>query len=158
MKNNFLALSALLCIVAVGSCKKEEPAKFNKEEQAKLDRSAIELYLADNNLVTTEHPSGIFYVIETPGTGGHPPLSATVTVRYKGYYLDGTVFDQTPGTDTRAFPLRNLIEGWQIGIPLLQKGGKGLFFIPSALGYGNNPPPGVRSNAVLAFEIELVDF
>lgn len=150
MKNSFLALSVLLCIVAVGSCK--------KEDQAKLDRSAIEKYVADNNLSATEHPSGIFYVIETPGAGGHPVLSDTVTVRYKGYYLDGTVFDQTPGTDTSVFPLRNLIEGWQIAIPLLQKDGKGLFLIPSSLGYGSNPPPGVRANAVLAFEIELVNF
>jgi len=150
MKNSSLAFVALLTLALVGACK--------KEDQTKLDRSAIEQYIADNNLTATEHESGIFYIIETPGTGGSPTLSATVTVRYKGYYLDGVVFDQTPGTETRSFPLGNLIRGWQIAIPLLEKGGKGLFLIPSALGYGSTPPPGVRANAVLAFEIELVDF
>ena len=150
MKNSSLAFVALLALALVGACK--------KEDQTKLDRAAIEQYLADNNLTATEHESGIFYVIETPGTGGSPTLSSNVEVRYKGYYLDGVVFDQTPGTETRTFRLGGLIQGWQIAIPLLEKGGKGFFLIPSALAYGSTPPPGVRANAVLAFEIELVDF
>lgn len=130
----------------------------HKEDQALLDRQAIEKYLLDNNLTATEHSSGIFYIIETPGTGGSPTLDSEVRVKYKGYYLDGVVFDETTGSQTVKFHLGDLIEGWQIAIPLLQKGGKGTFLIPSALAYGANPPAGVRANAVMAFEIELVDF
>jgi FKBP-type peptidyl-prolyl cis-trans isomerase FkpA len=150
MKNIPFALAVLFFLTFAGACK--------KEDQAKLDREAIENYLTDNSLTATEHSSGIFHIISVPGAGGSPTLNSTVTVKYKGYYLDGVVFDETTGSNTATFPLRNLIEGWQIAIPLLQKGGKGTFFIPSALGYGSTPPPGVRANAVLAFEIELVDF
>lgn len=147
----FLFLGAALLILGFsGSC--------NKDDQAETDRKAIEQYLADHNLTAEVHESGIHYIIDTPGSGGSPTLASTVTVKYKGYYLDGVVFDETSGSNTAKFPLANLIEGWKIGIPLLHKGGKGLFLIPSGLGYGAYPPFGVRANAVLVFEIELVDF
>lgn len=151
MKNVLPALTAFVVLALL-------TAGCGKEEQAKFDRDAILKYLDDNSLTATEHDSGIFYIIETPGTGGSPSLSSTITFKYKGYYLDGVVFDQTTGNNTATYPLSNLIQGWQIAIPLLQKGGKGKFFIPSTLGYGPNPPFGVRANAVLVFEIELVDF
>lgn len=133
-------------------------AACNKDDQADIDRKAIEQYLAANNLTATEHPSGIFYIIETPGSGGSPTVQSTITFRYKGYYLDGLVFDETTGGNTATYKLSDLIEGWQIAIPLLQKGGKGTFLIPSGLAYGPYPPQGVRPNAPMVFEIELVEF
>jgi len=152
MKNVVSALTAfvMLALLAAG-CGKEE-------DQAKFDRDAILKYLTDHSLTATEHDSGIFHIIETPGTGGSPSPSSTITFKYKGYYLDGVVFDQTTGNNTATYRLDELIQGWQIAMPLLQKGGKGTFFIPSALGYGPNPPFGIRANSVLVFEIELVDF
>ena len=150
MKNMLLLSAAFLAIALSPAC--------NKDDQDEKDRQAILQYLADHNLSATEHSSGIFYLIDTPGSGGSPSPAAQVTVRYKGYYLDDIVFDQTQGTETIKFNLGQLIEGWQIAIPLLQKGGKGFFLIPSGLAYGPNPPFGVRENAPMAFEIELVDF
>ena len=149
-KNTLLLGAALLAIAFSTAC--------NKDDQAEFDRKVIQEYIASNNLTATEHSSGIFYVIETPGSGGNPTLDNEVTVKYKGFYLDGVVFDQTTGSATAKFRLGDLIQGWQIAIPLLQKGGKGTFLIPSALAYGPNPPFGVRANAALAFEIELIDF
>ncbi|NUO03046.1 MAG: FKBP-type peptidyl-prolyl cis-trans isomerase [Saprospiraceae bacterium] len=128
------------------------------EDQGEIDRAIIQKYIADNSLTATEHESGMFYVITVPGSGGSPTLASTVKVKYRGYFTDNTTFDQTTGSNTIEFPLSNLIEGWQIAIPLLQKGGKGTFLLPSALGYGSNPPPGIPANAVLIFDIELVDF
>lgn len=150
MKNMFLLAAAFLAVALSPAC--------NKDDQADLDRQAIQQYLADHNLTATEHSSGIFYIINTPGSGGSPSSTADVTVRYKGYYLDDIVFDQTQGTETAKFNLGGLIEGWKIAVPLLQRGGKGFFLIPSGLAYGPNPPFGVRANAPMAFEIELVDF
>ena len=148
MKNNLL-LFAVLCLF-MSACNN------NDEEDAEPENVRIEKYVAANNLSTTIHPSGIHYIITTTGTGTNPTANATVTVKYKGYFLNGNVFDQsTAGIE---FPLKNLIQGWQIAIPLLNKGGKGTFIMPSALCYGSNPPRGIPANEVLAFEIELVDF
>jgi len=130
------------------------------EDQGEIDRNIILKYIADNNLTAIEHESGLFHVITVPGTGGSPTLSSTIEVNYKGYFTDKAVFDEgsLPTASSGPITLQQLIEGWQIGLPLLQKGGEGTFLIPSALGYGSNPPPGIPRNAVLIFEIELVDF
>jgi FKBP-type peptidyl-prolyl cis-trans isomerase len=118
----------------------------------------IEGYLTDNNLTATATPSGLYYNITQEGSGGHPNLQSTVTVKYKGYRLNGKVFDETIGNNTATFPLKNLILGWQEGIPLLKKGGKGTFFVPSNLGYGGQRIGDIPANSVLIFDIELVNF
>lgn len=135
------------------SCKKDE-------DQTIIDEEIILAYLHDNDLEAeaTKDASGMYYIIYNEGTGGHPTTSSTVEVKYKGYLTDGKVFDQTPGSSTVSFPLTNLIEGWKIGIPMLQKGGNGLFLLPSALGYGSANQSEIPSNSVLIFEITLVDF
>ena len=142
-----LSLSTLSCLKDV-----------SPEEQLEIDIQKIKDYLAANNLTATETTSGLHYIITQEGTGGNPTLSSNVTVKYKGYLLDGMVFDQTSGSATATFPLANLIEAWQEGIPLLKKGGKGTFFSPSALAYGPNGVSGIPGNSVLIFEIELVNF
>jgi FKBP-type peptidyl-prolyl cis-trans isomerase FkpA len=133
------------------------PDPISAEERLASDIKKIEDYLTKNNLTAESTESGLHYIIEVEGTGGHPNLDSEVTVNYKGYFTDDDVFDQTSGTPI-SFPLRNVIVGWQEGIPLFKKGGKGKLFLPSRLGYGASPPPGIPSNAVLIFDVELVDF
>jgi len=129
-----------------------------QKDYLKIDRKLILEHLADNGITAQEHESGIFYIITTEGTGNHPTLSSNVTVKYRGKLLNGNVFDETVGNETITFPLQSLIEGWQIAIPLLKKGGKGTFWIPSTLGYGDAALPGIPKNSVLVFDIELVNF
>jgi FKBP-type peptidyl-prolyl cis-trans isomerase FkpA/FKBP-type peptidyl-prolyl cis-trans isomerase FklB len=50
-----------------------------------------------------------------------------------------------------------LIKGWQIGIPLMKKGGKATFYVPSELGYGGNDMGAIPPNSILIFDIELID-
>ena len=132
--------------------------KNDGPDQRVIDQELIEEYLAANQLAAERHSSGLYYIIEEPGSGGSPNVNSEVLVRYKGYLLDGTVFDQTTGTDARMFFLFQVIRGWQIGIPLLKKGGKGMFFIPSGLAYGPAERVGIPANSVLIFETELVNF
>ncbi len=128
--------------------------------QFEKDIEKIEDYLASNNLTATQHSSGIFYNIEEEGSGGSPSAFATVIVKYKGTLLDGYVFDETVGNKTSRFELYNTVRGFGTGIQLLQRGGKGTIYIPSGLGYGRFPPENgdIPKNAVLIFEVELVDF
>jgi len=151
----FTVFAAVLFITAMlfAACKKDD-------DQAIVDDEIILEYLKVNNLTdsVTKDASGIYYQIFNLGSGGSPTISDTVEVKYKGYLTDGYVFDKTTGNATVSFPLNQLIKGWQIGIPKLQKGGSGLFIIPSALGYGKTNLTGIPANSVLIFEITLVDF
>lgn len=127
--------------------------------QAENDDEVIRKYLADNNLTAEKHSSGMYYIILEPGTGDNALPNSVVTVKYKGYFTDKKVFDETKNDAVAQFPLSNLIEGWKIGVPLLKKGGKGIFLLPSKLGYGTSGSAGgVPANTVIIFDIELVSF
>jgi len=134
---SFLALSAIVIFSLFNSCKKEttNPADTNRAE--------IEQYVADNNLNGQFTNSGLYYVVEVPGTANHPNMNSNITVSYKGYHLDGTVLDQ--GDFFTAY-LYNLIRGWQEGIPYIGEGGRIKLVIPSYMAY---------KNGVLVFDVTL---
>ena len=147
-------LGALLCATLLPACIKDG---FDPEKQHTDDVKAIQNYLSDKNLNAQSTASGLHYIIEVEGQDGHPSLQDSVEVTYKGYYLDGTVFDESKNGPI-VFKLSRVIAGWQEGIQLFKKGGQGKLFLPSNLAYGPNPPPGVRANAVMAFDVTLLDF
>ncbi len=128
------------------------------DDQNDKDRKLIEDYLLENNLEAEVTSEGLYYIIDEPGTSEMPNINNTVEAHYRGYYIDEFLFDES-GQNPATFPLSNVIQGWQIGIPLFGKGGKGKLLIPSVLGYGSNPPsPTIRKDAILIFDIELVNF
>jgi len=49
----------------------------------------------------------------------------------------------------------NAIPGWHDGIPLLNKGGKGILFVPGSLAYGQDGPAGPF--ATLVFDVEILN-
>jgi FKBP-type peptidyl-prolyl cis-trans isomerase FkpA len=151
---NKVFIFLLPVVLMLSSCLEKE---LSQEEQLTEDIKKIGQYLKDNNLTAKSTPTGLHYVIQTEGSGVSPTLNSTVTVFYKGYYLDGKVFDESLKQSV-SFPLRNLILGWQEGLQLFKKGTKGILLVPSALGYGSFPPSGIRKNAVLVFDLELVNF
>lgn len=103
------------------------------------------------------HNEGVYYTIMREGTGRPVYLTDTVEVYYKGYLLnDGSIFDQTLSNPAR-FPLRRLIRGWQIGVPLCKTGGKIKLVIPSGLAYSiRTRAAKIPPNSILVFEIEVV--
>lgn len=128
------------------------------KDNIKTDKEDIEAYLAKNNIDATEQESGIYYASIEEGTGDSPNVLSNVEVTYKGSYLDDFIFDQTENGQTATFSLQGVIPGFREGILLMKKGGKAKIFIPSRLGYGSNPPGSVRKDAILIFDVELIDF
>lgn len=147
MKFSPLILLVMVLVSCAGS----------KTNQAEIDDQVITTYLSGKNLTATKDISGLYYVMTVAGTGTSPLATSTVEVKYKGSLVNGTVFDQTATDKTFTYALSGLIKGWQIGIPLMKKGGKATFYIPSALGYGSSATGPIPANSVLIFEIELID-
>ena len=151
--------SALLILVATllfVSCGKEKGCtNVNPADED----AAMQAYMTANGINGTKHTSGLYYEIITPGGSSHPVSTSRVYVRYVGKKFDGTVFDSQTAAANTGFVLYNLIAGWQIGIPLIGKGGKILLVIPSALAYGcTGAGDDIPANTPLYFEIELADF
>lgn len=130
---------------------------LKKNNQAETDDQIIQNYLTANKLSAVKDASGLYYIMTVTGTDVSPTASSTVEVKYKGMLVNGTVFDQTATDKTFTYALSGLIRGWQIGIPLMKKGGKATFLIPSALGYGSLATGPIPANSVLIFDIELID-
>ena len=145
---NLIAL--ILILLTVSSCKKTPTV-----DQAKVDDDIIKNYISSNGLNATATGSGLYYVIKTVGTGANPTANSTVNVVYKGYFTNGSVFDQS-SVSGASLSLASVIAGWQEGIPYFKKGGgKGILLIPSALGYGSQGSGSIPANSVIIFDITL---
>jgi peptidylprolyl isomerase len=96
----------------------------------------------------------------TVGTGPAVAAGGTVTAQYVGIgAASGKEFDSSWSRGKPAtFPLANVIEGWQKGIPGMKEGGRRLLVIPGAQGYGANPPSGsgIQADETLVFVVDVV--
>ena len=133
-------------------------AQRAKAQAADLEkaRSAGEAYLAANakkpGVTTTD--SGLQYKVVTRGTGATPTASDTVTVHYRGTFVDGNEFDSSHKRGQPAtFPVGGVIPGWTEALQLMPVGSKFELAIPSDLAYGTQGP---LAGQVLLFEVELL--
>lgn len=137
----------------------QERQKEMKVQAEKNMGSAAE-FMAKNKIAegikTTA--SGLQYRINEAGSGASPKGNDIVVVNYKGTLTDGTEFDSSYKRNQPAeFPLNGVIKGWTEGLQLMKKGGKATFYIPPELGYGDRARAPIPPNAVLIFEVELLD-
>nr|MBC7613032.1 FKBP-type peptidyl-prolyl cis-trans isomerase [Pseudopedobacter sp.] len=155
MKKYFLLL--FIAAVSLSSCIKggNDPYK-DAQDQLVKDEVIIKKFIADNNIPAVRHESGVYYQIIEPGSGNYnyTTNSPTITAKYAGRFLSGNSFDSS---NAATIPLSNVISGWKIGIPLIQKGGKIRLIIPSGYAYGPNANGKIPGNSILDFDIELLD-
>lgn len=146
-------LISLLTILLLFSCSLDDvdiPEDYIAQNEAE-----ILAYLDDNSLTAQKSPSGLYYIISTEGTGVQPSITDNVTVAYKGYFIDGQIFDQSDENGI-SFNLGQVIAGWTEGITYFKEGGEGILLIPSHLAYGNTGRPGIPPGSVLVFDISLL--
>jgi FKBP-type peptidyl-prolyl cis-trans isomerase FkpA len=114
-------------------------------------RALMAAFCNNNGIKYTVHPSGILYEITAAGDTAKPNLCTSITMTYKGKLMTGIQFDA--GTIT--YPLKDLIVGWQIAVPMIGKGGKIKMVIPSSLAYGANAVGTIPPNSPLYFEMSI---
>ncbi len=142
--------------------------------QLKKDARKIDAYLAEKKIKADTLPSGVRYVITTPGTGETAKSGQTVSVNYVGYVLNGKYFDTSiqsvaqennlfdPNREYTPYPVTidqsSVIQGWHDALKTMNKGAKGTYYIPSTLAYGPQQRSAViKPNSILVFELEAVD-
>lgn len=103
--------------------------------------------------------NGIYYKVTKEGSGNKCGLKKHAYTEYKGYLIDGTVFDQSKGRGPLDFitGAGQMIPGYDIMVQDMKTGEKRTIVIPSDLAYGDQGYPGViPGGAYIAFDIELV--
>ena len=147
MKNILITFALIL----ITSCSKDDtPVDY----VTKNDED-IQAYIAANNLNAQKSSSGLYYVIDELGTGAQPTSTDNVTVAYKGYFINGSVFDQSDEAGI-SYNLQQFIAGWTEGFTYFKEGGSGILLIPAHLGYGNSNYNGIPGGSVLIFEVNLI--
>ncbi|UKJ07196.1 FKBP-type peptidyl-prolyl cis-trans isomerase [Solitalea lacus] len=169
MKN--LLLLPLLAFVLLISCKKDDydPLQQQRDEQRKFDEQlgkdtvAIQGFLKQKELPYIRTSSGVYYNIVQPGTGNIIYNAGTrVQVKFRALLLDGTVVDESTINAPATYTLGDLIAGFQIGIPLIQPGGKIILYVPSGYVFGERTITDGQgktlapANSNFIFELELL--
>jgi peptidylprolyl isomerase len=133
------ALLSLVCVFVVSGCEKKDTNTSNPTPPP-----ATELVKKDL----------------TVGKGAAAVKGDRVSVRYKGWLDNGSVFDESKAPDppfTFALGAGEVIPGWDEGVVGMQPGGKRNLRIPWKMAYGEQgSPPKIPAKADLNFDIELI--
>jgi FKBP-type peptidyl-prolyl cis-trans isomerase len=103
-------------------------------------------------------PSGAIVVPLKEGTGPSPTASDTVKVNYTGTLVSGRVFDTTVHRgQPLEIALTQTVPCWSEAFPMLKTGAHAKIVCPPELAYGASGKGGVPGNAVLTFDVELLE-
>ena len=171
MRSRMIMAVAVMSLAgfALASCGQEQASNTPAEPPAAgappagatadMSPEGNQKFLADNKAkegVTTT-ASGLQYRVMKAGTGASPTANDVVNVTYKGWLIDGTVFDETPPGQTATFPAGALIPGWVEALQLMKEGDEWEIVLPSELGYGAQGAGGViPPNQTLVFNMALL--
>jgi FKBP-type peptidyl-prolyl cis-trans isomerase len=166
-----VVLATLALVVRSGLLARKDPGRpINATmREAMANESGKQLSGEDARLIDQTYgnahklPSGLRYVVRSPGTGeATPRVGDEVIAHYDGRLLDGTSFDSSYKRGV-PFTFRvgtgAVIKGWDEAFLGMKKGEKRTLIIPHWLGYGDHgSPPTIPGKATLIFEVELIDW
>jgi FKBP-type peptidyl-prolyl cis-trans isomerase FkpA len=163
-----IVIPLIIFFVVINSCIKKDSATTCNYNPCASTAPAnevmqLETYLTNTGVTTAvKHCSGMYYLVDSAGTGAAANACSYISVYYKGMLTSGTVFDSATVAPV-SLPLATLIDGWKTGVPLIKKGGGIKLYIPPSLGYGavdQKDSAGnviIPANSILIFKIRLAD-
>ena len=147
--NKIFFVSCLLIILS--GCVQDSPnIKQIENMQFFIDNKT------DINVIEVEE--GLQYLVMQSGDqeGKNPKLDQVITAHFHGTLTNGNIFWSSLGTEPLKIELSKLIIGCQKIISMMKKGDKWKVFIDPTMAYGEEGRPGIPSNSILVFEIELL--
>ena len=112
----------------------------------------------------TKSPEGIYYQILKKGNGKKVGKGKNVTVEYKGYLVNGNLFDASKGMHPQGHdPLEfktaggQMIPGFDLMVQDMEYGETRKMVLPPEMAYGSQGIPGViPGGAYICFDVEVV--
>jgi FKBP-type peptidyl-prolyl cis-trans isomerase len=159
MKRAVLILIGAIFIGFITSCLKIDDTKVptREEEQIQLKNYINQIINEGNDVDTTA--LGVYYVTFDEGTGDYPENGDTLKVGYAGYFSNGVLFDtsawnnSTDSSYTFVLGEQNMIEGWDDGMKVMNKGARVQLIIPSDLAYGSTGRGSIPPYQTLIFVV-----
>jgi FKBP-type peptidyl-prolyl cis-trans isomerase len=133
-------LSLFLMLLLLSGCGKNDAERFTIPDDA------------------VPSDTGLKYVVLKEGDGKEAKPRRLVKVHYTGWLMDGKKFDSSKQPFEFRLGAHRVIAGWEEGVLGMRVGEKRRLYIPPDLGYGaQGYPPTIPKNAMLVFEVELID-
>lgn len=157
MKTLFFAFLGCVTIIIGVGCLKNSVSTPCTPKTVASEEPTIVAYSSSTGINATRDSSGVYYKIDSLGSGPAPAINSKVFITYTGRLLNGTVFETQPTAAQTGYQLGSLIRGLQIGLLLIKKGGGIKLIIPSSLAFGCVGYGGVPPNAIVQFDVQLID-
>ena len=144
---------------AVAETKIQAEKEWNElKKSGEMDNGIkyIQTVLAGKKITAQKTDDGTFVVVKEKGNGEAAVNGKFISVKYTGKIFEtDSVFESNKYTFKMG--TYSVIRGWDDGLKLFNKGGKGTLYVPGYLAYGKRPGPGGKINQALTFDVELVD-
>jgi FKBP-type peptidyl-prolyl cis-trans isomerase len=154
-------------VIKVFATEPDVNADYQKEIETEKQKEikAVESFVAKKGIKTQKTPAGVLVEIENAGDSQNKIDSGKqASVYYKGSLENGKEFDSNIKNGVKGQPFNlvigshSVIPGWEEGLKMFGKGGKGKLYIPAFLAYwAQGMPPAIPSFSNLVFEIEIAD-
>jgi len=162
-----IGVFSLIVLVVASSCNKDPevtPTNYTPEREAEMIQEWLNYEVSigiDIDTTTT----GLYYIVETVGTGPTVKTGDSLVVKYVGFFMDEFIFDTSLdyGDGTFSYvhkdtnPYKRMISGWEEAVEVMSKGSKAIFLIPSEKAYGAAGNNKIPPYTPLLFQIEIVD-
>lgn len=165
---NIIPLFGLVAaLILLHSCTEEDGSESIEQEQR-----FFELYMGANYPDAEPRESGLYYIVNTEGTGTQAGADDWVLINHVSYTLPGdNVYDtyiERVASDNRMYDAGAMYgpykmqngtknDGFTEGLSLMREGGSGTLMFTSELGYGSVNTGSVGAYRSLKYEIELVE-
>ena len=144
-------LISAISLIMLSACVQDSPnIKQIENMQFFIDNKT------DINVIEVEE--GLQYLVMQSGDpeGKNPKLDQEIIAHFHGTLTNGNIFWSSLDTEPLKIELSKLIIGCQKIISMMKKGDKWKVFIDPTMAYGEEGRPGIPSNSILVFEIELL--
>ena len=164
---NIAFLIAIAFTVSLTSCVdkvEEREVRTPEMEEAELQQFLDQI--VENELDLDSTDLGVYYLVDTMGTGPLVQSGDTCFLNYTGYFLNGQIFDASSNNPQNfdgiwefiyLDPTERSIPGFEDGLALMNKGTVLDLIIPSALAYGATGSYSIPPYTTIMFSLELVD-
>ena len=146
------AIAIIFSFLILVSCSQDSP---NIQQIENLQ------FFIDNkkNDQVVEIEPGLQYLVIDSGEAKSPTpkLTQTISAHFHGTLTNGEVFWSSWDAEPLKIELSKLIIGCQKTISLMRVGDKWMVYIDPSMAYGEEGRPGIPSNSILIFEIELLE-
>jgi peptidylprolyl isomerase len=102
-------------------------------------------------------PAELSFTDVIVGTGAEVLPTSTLTVHYTLMaWSTGKIIESSWAGQPATFPLAQVVEGWQKGLPGAKAGGRRLLILPPSMGYGAAGAGPIGPNETLIFAVDII--